>query len=132
MSVISKCFLNIKCEFHNFRTPAQLFDKFDVIIGVQKQHFSNGPRFPSANLEQYIFSNYFSFSPNENPSMTSLASERLSNYAKVRLGMTCRCERGSQRVNKMHLLMYSNLLKYFEKKEILKCMHFYSKTLWNK
>lgn len=37
MSIItSKCFLNFKCEFHNFRR-AQLFDKFDVIIGVQRK-----------------------------------------------------------------------------------------------
>lgn len=33
---LSKCFLNIECESHNFRTPAQFFDKFGYYWGTNR------------------------------------------------------------------------------------------------
>lgn len=55
--------MNIECESHNFRTPAQLFDKFDVIIGVQTAQDLITILvldFLQQILNSTIFSNYFS------------------------------------------------------------------------
>lgn len=63
---INKCFLNIKHEFHNFRR-AQVFDKFDVVMGGFKRNkflteYTSLRFLFEQILSQYTyFSSYFSF-----------------------------------------------------------------------